>query len=60
VRSHPLLLPPELRARNGGERLLAMLAECAVNERLPAGQLAGAALRRRCLLEVSISGPFKL
>jgi phenylacetate-CoA ligase len=40
ARGHPLLLPPEVRARNGGERLLAMLAECAMNERMPAPDLA--------------------
>jgi phenylacetate-CoA ligase len=40
IRNHPLLLPAEVRARNGGNELLSMLVEYERGERLPPAELA--------------------
>lgn len=39
LRNHPRLLPPEARARNGSNRVLALLGEFAASERLPQAEL---------------------
>ena len=39
ARNDPRLLPPEVRARNGGDQLLALLTDYAQVERLPVDQL---------------------
>lgn len=39
ARNHPRLLPPEVRARNGGGQLFALLTDYALTERLPIGEM---------------------
>jgi phenylacetate-CoA ligase len=39
ARNHPRLIPPEVRARNGGDQLLSLLAEYAQTERLSTAEL---------------------
>jgi phenylacetate-CoA ligase len=54
LRTHPDLLPPEQRARTGGDRLIPLLREYAGAERLPVAELASRqrmrlrALARHC------------
>lgn len=39
IRHHPRLLPPGVRARNGGDSILALLAQYAATERLPVDEM---------------------